>query len=73
MSILNPIETVDDEELTEYGDETFEMVIDELEQELDEEISSILEADEIEPVIIEDEFDITVEPEEESEETVRVR
>ena len=73
MSILNPIETVDDEELTEYGDETFEMVIDELEQELDEEISSILEADEIEPVIIEDEFDITVEPEEDLEETVRLR
>ena len=73
MSILNPIETLDDEELTEYGDETFEMVIDELEQELDEEISSILEPDEIEPVIIEDEFDITVEPEEDLEETVRVR
>ena len=73
MSILNPIEILEDESQTEYSDEAIEMVIDELEQELDEELASILESDEIEPVIIEDEFDITDESIEDLEEEVVYR
>lgn len=77
LNILNPVESMDEIEEAEYSDEMIEMVIDELEQELNEEIASIYETDELSPIYIEDEFiDYTQleEPVEEmTEETVRVR
>lgn len=64
LSILTPIETVEDMDSLEYSDETIEMVIEALEDELDEEIEEILSSENPEPVIIEDEL---IEPSEETE------
>ena len=73
MNILNQVEEIDEFEEVEYSDETIEMIIDELEQELNDEISSIYESEEPSPVYIEDEFTEDISIEETTEEPSFVR
>ena len=78
MSILNPITAEDDLTDYEYSDEAIDIIIDELENELDDELATLLENQDPEPVLIEDELipeDELTNPEvqEENPEPVRTR
>ncbi len=72
MSILNPITAEDDLTDYEYSDEAIDIIIDELENELDEELATLLENRDPEPVLIEDEL-TNPEVQEENQEPVITR